>query len=232
MGRDVFRVWLVGCALTLVLAGGCATTAGADRDGKPTEAAARELHAYYPLAVGNAWEYELDFRGQKVKKRIRIEAEKAGIFTDSEGARWQMDGRGLRDTGKRYVLRSPLALGTSWKAVASEVSVEEFEVVDVGARLETAAGRFDDCVTVRASNAVSEGVVQHAYMTYAPGVGLVQVRVEMVLNGTAPVPQSVIRLTGYDVAVSAAGAGGAGGGGAAGLARKSGGSLAMPAQKP
>jgi hypothetical protein len=174
--------------------------------GGPATGGGLEIAQYYPLAIGNTWTYSFEFSGWKESKTVRIDAVDNGTFIDSAGARWLLDEKGLRDQGKRYVLKAPLATGTQWKAVVSAVSVEQYEVTDTRAIVETPAGRFTGCVVVHAKNQLKPGVVQHMWSSYAPGVGLVEVRVEMQSGDAKPVPQSRIRLTAYSLAGGGAGA--------------------------
>jgi len=178
-----------------VCVAGCVTTSGAGKGGNGPRAA-----DYYPLAVGNAWSYQLNLLSEKHDLEVAIVKEEGGFFVDSHDAKLAVDAFGVRDQ-KRYLLREPIELGTAWTNVVSVSSIERYKIVGVGASCEVPAGHFENCVTVESSNRVEEGVVLTNEMTFAPKVGMVKVATVLETKGRQ-VPQSTMVLTKFTPAAA------------------------------
>lgn len=180
-------------ALALVL-GGCATTQSTTTSAGP-QAAARAARDYYPLAVGNRWRYDVKILGATQALDVALTKAEQGAFVDSMGNRLQTDAYGVRDE-RRYLLREPIAAGTSWTNVVSVSSVERYQILSVGESCEVAAGRFEDCVAVESRNRESESRELVARFTFARGIGLVRVATEL-RDGQKQIPQSNLELVAY-----------------------------------
>jgi hypothetical protein len=169
----VSRVVVASLFTTLVL-GACSSTP----EGAPTA----KLHAadYYPLAVGNTWVYRSVPARDDVPDDVItvVSRDKDGFFVDNRGSRLQPRSTGVFD-GDRFILEDPLEVGHEWLAVPSASVVERFEIVETDAVVDVPAGRFTDCVRVRAKQEgpTPDGlhkVTLSMTWTYAPNVGLVE----------------------------------------------------------
>jgi hypothetical protein len=181
-------------ALTAVLAG-CAHSAPA-RVAGPTA-----VGAYYPLAIGNQWDWEDQSpqlpAGRPATRTVRIVERTADGF-------WRDTGRGELKVGtclqdrQRSLLCGPIAVGTSWTSILSINSSERYEIVAVSETVETPAGRFSGCVRVRSNTRAAAGTELINEITYAPGVGPVRIEVMTVAKGVAS-PQLRALLRSYRV---------------------------------
>jgi hypothetical protein len=116
---------------------------------------------------------------------------------DDHRGRVRSDSEGNRDADQ-YLLRAPLKAGAQWTAVQNLV-VQHFTVAAVDATVKTRAGEFDKCVVVRNESPLPQGAGKFVTeWTYAPNVGLVQVRTQTVSpRGTQE--QSRLDLSAYRV---------------------------------
>ncbi len=163
---------------------------------------------FQPLAVGTEWTYSGRMMGQPVQKTLRVTAVEDGffVFDDEARSRMKFDDLGLRDD-KRYLIQQPVEKGRSWSSIVSVSSTERYEILDAGFACEVPAGRFSDCVTVRATNRIDANRQFRIDWTYAPGVG--QVRMAFaVLEGDREIPQGSIELQSYRLAGAQEGSGG------------------------
>jgi hypothetical protein len=152
---------------------------------------------YFPLAVGNAWTYETRF-GQRVETNtVSIVSAEGGVFTDSRNNRLVLDDEGLRDE-RRYLLRAPLAVGTTWKSIVDVGKTETYEIADTHATVTVPAGTFEDVILVRGRSRVDAGTELSVEWAYAPGVGLVRIATTARV-GTERIPQARTELTRYQV---------------------------------
>ncbi len=189
--RSFFALTLSG----LLAAAGCAHVTPA---GGKTGAAAQE---YYPLDVGNRWTYATTFQGQpQADLTVSIVREEKNFFIDDRPtpSRLRWDGDGLRDGDVRYLLKTPLSVGTQWLSVADIKTVERYEIVTVGHEVRVPAGVFRDCVTVRMEVRISDTKAMENHMTFAPGVGIVQIRTDF-RDGARVLPQSLLQLKTYQL---------------------------------
>jgi hypothetical protein len=179
-------------ALLFLFAAACQTAAP-----KPPTAAATGLDPalYYPLAVGNAWTYE--YTPGSRRETIQIFSRDGPWFVDDHRGRVRADSEGIRDADQ-YLLHAPLAPGAHWTAVQNLV-VQHFTVASTDATVKTRAGSFMGCVVVRNESPIEQGARKFVTeWTYAPRVGLVQVRTQTVSpRGTQE--QSRLDLVAYRV---------------------------------
>lgn len=191
------------CAV--VVAASCATTS-AEAPGPAARAVAKsdpaEVARYYPLAVGNTWTYKGKLLGQPAERRVTVVRKDGPIYIDDQQGEFMLDGEGVRDR-KRYLLKGPISRGNTWMSVASVSSVEHFEITDTGRSVSVAAGRFEGCVVVRATNRIDAGKEFVTEWTYAPGVGLVRMDNFILRNKKEYVPQGEIELTAYEIKTEA-----------------------------
>ncbi|WP_224241368.1 hypothetical protein [Hyalangium gracile] len=187
----------VVCGLLLGVAGlgwsGCANNAEVVEE-KPPDAA--KLSEYYPLAVGNTWTYALDGRTDR-QEQVKILKQEEGFFHDNKNGQLMVDSFGIRDE-KRYLLRAPLEPGRTWTNVVSVSSTERYEILHVGIPCQVPAGSFQNCVQVEARNRVDAKATLINTFTFAPGVGLVRIQMEVEHDGRR-IPQTRLELTSYQV---------------------------------
>jgi hypothetical protein len=195
MGRSSFHRWGIPTLAAVFFAPGCAHVAPG------TGAVSADVRSYYPLGVGNGWTYATTFQGQpQADLSVSIVREEGGFFVDDRPApsRLRWDGDGLRDGDVRYLLKAPLVVGTQWLSVADIKTVERYEIVAVGQEVRVPAGVFRDCVTVRMEVRISDTQAMENHMTFAPGVGIVQIRTDL-RSGARILPQSMLQLKDYRI---------------------------------
>ena len=190
------KTWIAVVAVAAM--SGCANQSGvAKSDVKGTNAV-----EYYPLKIGNSWSYDVKFLGEKHTETVVIEGESEGYFvskSSSSGAdpvKLMADAYGVRDE-KRYLLREPVEGGTTWTNVVSVETVEHYKIMSARQPCQVIAGRFSDCVVVESKVRAAQGNLINE-MTFARGVGLVQVKTELESGGKV-VPQVTLELTAYQL---------------------------------
>jgi hypothetical protein len=172
----------------LVLLCACASAAPP----KPTEPDPKQdAHLFYPLAPGNSWTYAESSTGKR--ETIKIIGQDGPWFLDDHGGRLRYEPDGVRDAD-RYLLRTPIATGAKWSAVENLI-VQRFEVTTVG----TSVGRFNGCAVVRNEQPIPKGGKFVTEWTYAPKVGLVQIKTFTVAGSGKEVPQTQLDLVDYRV---------------------------------
>lgn len=177
---------IVAAALALV---GCAH--GPSTQGNPSGLTARD---YYPLAVGNQWTYQAQLLGDQRTMTVEILREANGFFEDNQHARLTQDGEGLRDD-RRYLLKNPLRTGAEWDNVVSVSAREHYRIAEADAPCTVPAGTFQHCVTVESRTRTPEVTLVNE-LTFAPQVGLVQLRVHADARGKE-IPQTDYALVRY-----------------------------------
>lgn len=175
--------------LRILLPLGALAAACAGAPARPSRAPAAPGD-YFPLAVGNEWVYRdespaLPPERQGTRRTVRIlERTADGYFRDSDRGELRADPDCVHDRARR-LLCAPLAAGKGWSSVVSVSSTERYEIAAVGEAVTTPAGRFEDCVRVRAHNRAGPGTDHVLEITYAPGVGPVRIETFAVVQGRA-----------------------------------------------
>lgn len=153
---------------------------------------------YFPLAVGNEWVYRdespaLPPDRQGARRVVRIlERTEDGYYRDNERGELRADPDCVHDRSRR-LLCAPIAAGTGWSSVVSARSTERYEIAAVGEAVTTPAGRFENCVRVRAHNRAAPAADHVLEITYAPGVGPVKIETFAVVEGSvAPQVRAVL----------------------------------------
>lgn len=182
-----------GALLAALVLGGCAAR---QVEAPPRARATGDVSQYYPLAVGNRWTYRVNGREDKPVS-VEILKEEGGYFHDSQGGQLAVDAFGLRDP-KRYLLRAPIEAGHAWTNVVSVSSTERYRILEAGVRCEAPAGTFDGCVRVEGRNRIDADATLVNTQTFAPGVGLVRMQVDVEAKGQR-VPQTWLELTSWQV---------------------------------
>jgi hypothetical protein len=153
---------------------------------------------YYPLKVGNTWSYRVELLGAPAEEHdITITKEEQGRFTDSTGNVLTIDNYGVRDE-KRYLLRTPLEVGTRWNNVVSVSSYEQYAIIEAGQACDAPAGSYQNCVVVESRNKGDGEKVLINTLTFAPKVGLVRVATVLEVDGKR-IPQAKLELTRFQV---------------------------------
>ena len=160
---------LAGCAVLLAALSGCKSSPAVKPAADVTAA------GFYPLAVGNFWTYEV-FGGHR--ETIEIVGRDGPWYLDDHRGRFRYEPDGVRDAD-RYLLRTPLEAGARWTAVDNLV-VQRFEIVTTDASAVTPAGTFTRCVRVRNEQPLPKSGKFVTEWTYAPKVGLVDLRTSVV----------------------------------------------------
>jgi hypothetical protein len=182
----------------------------------------------FPLAKGHRWAYELstEWENNVVEHEPRV-IETLGDDTLDTGRAWrrrsdsgieywlrsdasgiyrvasksELDAAPLPDKEPRFVLKAPVAVGTTWRASTTAYLLQRrqefpreirhshpavtmnYTIEALGERLATRAGQFENCVRVKGVAALrlfADPVVGWKDMTltttewYCPGVGLVK----------------------------------------------------------
>jgi hypothetical protein len=181
---------LLSLAVCLVVLSACPkSVVVAAPHAEPQQTAAE----FFALIPGAAWSYEVELLGSKSNIEVKMIKQNAeGFFEDSNGAAFLVDAFGVRDQ-KRYLLRNPVEVGTSWTNVVSVSSIERYQVLSVGQPCLTRAGSWPTCVVVESRNRVDEGRDLVNEYTLAPGVGIVRLATMLDANGQR-IPQSHLEL--------------------------------------
>src|SRR4051794_4592084 len=99
------------CCVAVVVLGGCKKHVENPDEIRKGDTPAEE---FYPLAVGNSWDYHLTYLGQQQDLSIAITGQADGYFTFSDpNTKVTTDAWGVRDQ-ERYLLRDPVAVGEEW----------------------------------------------------------------------------------------------------------------------
>jgi hypothetical protein len=164
------------------------------------KAVTAQLDEYYPLSVGSCWTYATSFQSQaQPDLKVCIVKEEEGFFLDNRPvpSRLRFDAAGLRDGKVRYLLKAPLEEGQKWMSVADVRTVEHFQIESVGKKVKVPAGVYKDCVVVRMEVRISEEDSMINRMTFAPGIGIVEIRASF-KKGAKHLPQSLMQLKKYE----------------------------------
>jgi hypothetical protein len=141
---------------------------------------------YFPLGIGSTWTF-LDRSPQQADAMRRtvtiLRRDAEGYFVDDQRGELRADPDCLHDRSRR-LLCGPIAAGTKWRSVVSPTATEYYEIAAVGETVRVPAGTFKGCVRVR-SQLRAGGMEQIAELTYAPGVGPVQLETFAVVKGVA-----------------------------------------------
>ena len=164
----------------------CACQSAPSAKATPQADPQQDAHRYYPLAVGNSWTYEERRSGKR--ETITIVGQDGLWFLDDHGGRIRYESDGVRDAD-RYLLRTPVADGAKWSSVENLV-VQRFEVTSTSARV----GKFTDCAQVRNEQPIANGAKFITEWSWAPKVGMVQLRTFTIARSGAQQDQTQLDL--------------------------------------
>jgi hypothetical protein len=175
------------------VAAGCVAT-----EPRPTSTNAPRARDLFPLAVGNRWTYDAAFLGAKQRLTVAIVSGDGRTFTDSRNQKFILSSDGVRDE-HRYLLKDPLEVDRSWTSIIDVSTSEHYKVVELGVRLDVAAGHFEDCVRIESRNPQGPNISLVADQVYCPGVGLARVVTFEERSGVRSAPQFMQELASYKV---------------------------------
>ncbi len=185
--------------MLFLFVGSCATTPNTTA---PSSIPALSAKDFQPLNIGTTWKYELTLLGSARAVDVSLVKQEGQFTLDSTGAKFAVDQFGLRDD-KRYLLRNPVTVGTSWTNVVSVSSIERYQILSAGQPCQEAGQQFDACVVVLSRNTIREDKVLENELTFAKGVGIVRGSTVLVDKGQR-IPQSSLVLLRFELGETAA----------------------------
>lgn len=136
------------------------------------------IERYFPIVHDHRWVYDTtndDGRRDTLIVRARRISAAEGELVVPRGARhfsYMREGVAFVDRGAAFVLKTPLAVGTTWRGEHGGIS----RIETVGAAITVAAGRFENCVVTIEERG---GDVRATYTTtFCPDVGIVVLDVD------------------------------------------------------
>jgi hypothetical protein len=171
-------------ALLALVLGACGPTAPEPRpsftapgEGFASASSGTLLERYFPIVHGNLWHYDTTSdegdRGLLLVRARRTSATEGDLVTPTGARRFAFTSEGVGLLGRSvYVLRGPLAPGTSWTGEhGGRTRIEA-----VGQSVTVPAGRFEGCVVTVEERG---GDVPIRYTTtFCPDVGITVLDVE------------------------------------------------------
>lgn len=148
----------------------------------------------YPLAVGNAWSYDVDNplpdgANLLVNRVAEREGRRVTVVTGQEPVVYEVRRDGIYWPAKGgYLLKDPISVGAGWGSRTGSHS----RIVSVSRTVEAAGQTFHGCVEV-----ILDGEDQRVKTLYAPDVGPVYTEWSLRLEGHELVFRG--RLRGYQV---------------------------------
>ena len=121
-----------GWVAAALLMSACAST--------PPQVTGPAPSSYWPLVDGQVMTFVASAAGGKSVQRIRHDAD--GLFD-----------------GKRYLIRRPLRVGATWRAIPQPGVIERFSVVRVGARCPRELKVAKPCAAIEARQNVPDGTL-------------------------------------------------------------------------
>lgn len=184
----VLSVW--ACAT----AGSGSAPPGADRPKGPA------ISDYVRLDVGSRRTYRMRFLGQEGERTVQVVGTDDGWVVDDQGGAFRITEDGLRDR-ERYLIRTPLEPGTTWRSVLGASAVERYRIASVGAPCQVAAGRFSDCLVVEGRLRRDPRMTLRLEWTWIRGVGLGRIESWAVVDGETR-PATTQELVAYDLSAA------------------------------
>ena len=190
-----------GAFAAVVLVAGCATTQN------NTSAASLHARDFVALSVGNHWVYKVTPADPSVPNPevTIVDKDGEGYFVDNHGGRLAPRGDGVFDgSQRRFMIEEPVEEGHEWMAVPKDEpsAVERYKITSTSASAHVAAGNFDNCVEVEATQDKTINgtpLTLRATWTYAPGVGLVKFVQRVGPQKAEPQVVSSMELVSYEL---------------------------------
>jgi hypothetical protein len=155
---------------------------------------------YFPLEDGHIFQYSVQGQDGRAGMLVTKVARKDASATLTSGARVvQLTVRsdGIYNESGHYLLKLPLKVGSAWSGQSGVVTV----VLD-GQTVETAAGKFVQCIVTRE---VTQGTVElrSVESTFCPNVGLVRLEVKALGKELTEVEVATLQYFGPPVDIDA-----------------------------
>lgn len=154
---------------------------GGAESGKPPAAAkaaplAFDVERYFPLEEGRIYHYvtrEGGETGMLVARVHRTDAAHAELRLSNKTQRFALSAEGVRYVDGAFVLKGPLAVGTSWPGEHGGTT----KIVADHATITVPAGSYTECIETSEEG----GRVPNAryVVTYCPGIGMVRLSVTL-----------------------------------------------------
>lgn len=177
------RSWRLVClaALGVIACGACGETSttptNSPTNAAPSASSGLPIERYFPIVHDHLWTYDSQCDDGATNSFLvrarRVRAEEGELITPRGSKRfaYMPEGIGVTDRAA-FVLRLPLAIGTTWRGEHGGIS----RIETVGATVNVAAGRFTDCVVTIEERG---GDVRATYTTtFCPDVGIVLLEAE------------------------------------------------------
>jgi hypothetical protein len=194
MKKIFFQLTSLYALLFLFAACGGAPKAGPKANTAPSYS--ESVAIFYPLAVGYKWTFKGTMIGIVTERTVQITGQEDGYYLDNSGGAFKIDAYGLLDKSGRYLLRGPLAKGTTWMSVPNVSTVERYEIVSEGKEVSTPAGLFRGCLEVKSTSKLNNGDMLINITTFAPKVGIIKIQT-FVQSKTSRLPQVDLSLINY-----------------------------------
>jgi hypothetical protein len=163
----------------LTLALGCATVPGATTSRSATVLAAAD---YYPMDAGWKWAYDLERQGEHmlaVYAVLERTLDTVIIQAGDERMEYAVTPQGIAQkegvTVGDFVLKNPIALGSTWNVFAGKATI-----TSVTQTVSGPSGDYTNCVIVETLRA---DPARLSRTTYAPGIGPVAIEVQVQSQG-------------------------------------------------
>lgn len=150
----------------------------------PSAPVARTVLAsdYYPLDAGWKWAYDLERQGDHmlaVYSVLERTPESAILQAGEERIEYAVTGQGVAQkegvTVGDFILKNPIVLGAEWNVFAGKA-----RIISVNQTVTGPGGSYADCVVVEA---LRSEPTRLSRTTYAPGVGPVEIEVQVQSQG-------------------------------------------------
>jgi hypothetical protein len=136
------------------------------------------IERYFPIVHDHLWSYDTTSddgrRGMLLVRARRVSAREGELHAPggTKHFSYMSEGIALVDRGAAFVLKMPLAVGTTWRGEHGGIS----RIETIGVAITALAGRFVDCVVTIEERG---GDVQATYTTtFCPDVGVVVLEVD------------------------------------------------------
>jgi hypothetical protein len=174
-------------------------------------------HPYYPLSVGNSWEYRVHVstprreESRVVWRVTKAEKNKAGrtvyqvwptpMQADDEAMMLAPSGSGVEEVSTRsIVLKWPLTPGDHWEGgshIRKGQSPSTFKVLSVGQACSVSSKEFQDCAVMEETDPRTR---LRTITTYAKGVGPVEYKYFRIGQSGKQEEVQTVRLDSYRIA--------------------------------
>jgi hypothetical protein len=137
-----------------------------------------EAERFFPLVHGHIWQYETrNAEGEKgvlLLRAHRIDARHGELRTQTGARRIEYMDEGVGLAGRAaYILKTPLASGTTWTGEHGGKT----RIVDTNTHVDVPAGRFSGCITTIENESAAELTFRYTTV-FCPDVGITLLAVQ------------------------------------------------------